>query len=279
MQVEACVTQGPGVTRQSAAWQRFALDGRVAIVTGAAGALGSAIAVGLAQHGADVAVTDLRQGAAQEVSGQIARLGRRTCSVACDVRDPEQVHGAVAATVERLGRLHIVVHTAGAARLAHLIDMPIEQFQETLTSCLTGGFLVCRAAARQMIEQGEGGSMVLVSSIASERALGRGTGAYAAAKAGLNALVRELSVELAPHAIRVNAVAPCQFTTPALEAVLNDPRHGGAEKLRAKMIGRIPLGRLGVPEELVGPCVFLASRAASMVTGQVLFVDGGYTAQ
>lgn len=147
------VAQEPGPDQQSTAGRRFTLDGRVAIVTGGAGALGSAIAVGLAQHGADVAVTDLRQEAAGEVAERIGRLGRRTCTMPCDVRDAEQVGAAVAGTVEALGRVDIVVHTAGVARLTPLVEMPVEQFQETLLSCLTGGFLVCRAAANQMIRQ------------------------------------------------------------------------------------------------------------------------------
>jgi L-rhamnose 1-dehydrogenase len=279
MHARADVSQEPGLEPQSTAWQRFALDGQVAIVTGAAGALGSAISMGLAQHGADVALTDLRAEAAKEVAQRVAVLGGKTYTIPCDVRDAEQVAAAVAGTIEALGRVDIVVHTAGVARLTPLVEMPLEQFQQTLLSCLTGGFLVCRAAAKQMIRQGDGGSMVVVSSIASARALGRGTGAYAAAKAGLNAMVRELAVELAPHGIRVNAVAPCQFMTPSLKVVLNDTRYGGPEELSARMLARIPVGRFGQPEDLVGPCVFLASRAASMVTGQVLFVDGGYTAQ
>jgi NAD(P)-dependent dehydrogenase (short-subunit alcohol dehydrogenase family) len=130
-----------------------------------------------------------------------------------------------------------------------------------------------------MIDATVAGSIIHISSIASARALGRGTGTYAAAKAGVNALVRELAVELAPHGIRANAIAPCQFRTTSFEAVLDNPRFGGREALTARMLGRIPLGRFGQPDEIVGPCVFLASAASSMVTGHVLLVDGGYTAQ
>jgi NAD(P)-dependent dehydrogenase (short-subunit alcohol dehydrogenase family) len=109
--------------------------------------------------------------------------------------------------------------------------------------------------------------------------LGRGTGAYAAAKAGLNALVRESAVEWAPYKIRVNAVAPCQVRTPSLERVLDSGLHGGRAAVTAKMLSRIPMGRFAEAEDMVGPALFLASAEAAMVTGQVLFVDGGNTAQ
>ena len=130
-----------------------------------------------------------------------------------------------------------------------------------------------------MVEAGHGGSVIHMSSIASVRALGRGLGVYAATKAGINALVRELAVEWAPYNIRVNALAPCQFKTIAFEGLLNDPRFGGKKSLTEKMLSKIPLNRFGEPDEIVGPCIFLASDASSMVTGHVLFVDGGYLAQ
>jgi len=258
---------------------RFDFHGKVALVTGGGGAIGSAVALGLAEHGADVAVVDFQEDAAAAVAQRIGRLGRKACGLLCDVRNQEYVEQTVARTVGELGRLDVVIHTACYASLKPLAEMPLAEFQENIASCLTAAFIVSQASGKVIAEQGSGGSLVHISSIASARALGRGTGAYAAAKAGLNALVRELAVEWAPQGIRVNAVAPCQVRTPSLERLLDSGLHGGREAMTAKMISRIPLGRLGEPEDMVGPCIFLASDAASLVTGQVLFVDGGNTAQ
>ncbi len=256
----------------------FDLEGRVALVTGGAGAIGSAVALGLAEHGADVAVTDLDLDRAEPVAARIRGLSRRAGAWLCDVRSQEQIDAAVTGTLEQLGRIDVLVHTAGYGVLKPLLEMPREEFETNLAAFLTSAFLVSQAVGKVMVRQGTGGSIVHISSIASARALGRGTGAYAAAKAGLNALVRESAVEWAPHRIRVNAVGPCQIRTPSLDRLLDSGLHGGREALTQRMISRIPLGRMGEPEEIAGPCIFLASQAASLVTGQVLFVDGGNTA-
>jgi NAD(P)-dependent dehydrogenase (short-subunit alcohol dehydrogenase family) len=260
-------------------FSRFGFDDKTAVVTGGAGAIGSAVAVGLAEHGADVAVLDFQPERASEVAQRIRAVGRRAIVIGCDCRDDGRIEEAVAQTVKEFGRIDVLIHTAGYNILSPLLEMSREQFELVLAVFLTGSFLVAKAVAKEMVRQQSGGSIVHISSISSTRALGRGTGAYAAAKAGLNALVRESAVEWAPHGIRVNAVAPCQIKTPSLEVLLDSGLHGGREMLLEKMISRIPLGRLGEPEEIVGPCLFLASNAASLVTGQVLFVDGGNTAQ
>ncbi len=257
---------------------RFDLSGKVALVTAAAGGFGMAVSQGLAEYGADLAITDIREDAVSELAGRIRASGGRVISARCDIKNAEDIQAIAIRTVEEYGHIDILINIAGFATLNPVLDMTYEEFDLTTASTLRGAFLISQIVGRIMVGTGSGGSIIHMSSIASARALGRGTGVYAANKAGINALVRELAVELAPHQIRVNAIAPCQFKTLGFDAVLDNPKFGGREKVTARMLGKIPIGRFGEPEEIVGPCIFLASQAASMVTGHVLFVDGGYMA-
>lgn len=265
--------------KNSLSHSRFGLAGKVALVTAGAGGFGQAISLGLAEYGADVVVTDIQVDAAETIAKKIRDMGQRAYSAYCDTMNTEQVEQAVALTVQKLGHIDILINIAGTGILKPATDMAIEEFQAMIDSCLTGTFRTLRASGRAMIKQGNGGSIILMSSISSVAALGRGTGAYAAAKAGVNALVRELAVEWAPYNIRVNALAPCQFKTITFEKFLDNPKYGGREAFTKKLLGNIPLGKFGAPDEIVGPTIFLASNASSMVTGHVLFVDGGYTAR
>jgi NAD(P)-dependent dehydrogenase (short-subunit alcohol dehydrogenase family) len=256
----------------------FRLDGKTALVTAAAGGFGSAISLALAASGADVAVTDIREDAVAQIGEKVRGQGRRALSAVLDVGSPADIERVVQQVVAEFGRIDVLVNIACAAVLRPVLEMTLADFDQTMASCLRGAFLLSQAVGKVMVQRQMGGSVVHISSIASARALGRGTGMYAASKAGVNALVRETAVEWAPHRIRVNAIAPCQFRTLMFEKVLDNPQFGGREKLTARMIGKIPLGRFGEPHEIIGPTLFLASEASSMVTGHVLFVDGGFMA-
>ncbi|MHB8688107.1 MAG: SDR family NAD(P)-dependent oxidoreductase [Candidatus Dormibacteraceae bacterium] len=253
----------------------FALTDRVAVVTGSASGLGRAIAVGLARHGATVVAADINAVGLEETTSAIHALGRPALALTFDVTDQLQVQSLFEKAVKRFGRVDILVNDAFVpTQQAKPQDLRVEEWNRVLGVNLTGYLLCAQQAAKHMIQQGTGGSIVNLSSITGSLAVGRGMLAYSVSKAGINQLTRELAIEWAQHRIRVNAIQPCQIRTPALERLLDSEANSGDDLLNRFLSG-IPLGRLGVPDDVVGPVVFLASDAAAMVTGVMLPVDGG----
>jgi NAD(P)-dependent dehydrogenase (short-subunit alcohol dehydrogenase family) len=250
---------------------RFDLDGRIALVTGAARGLGRAIALALAEAGADVAL-GLRDASRDDgLAGEIRDLGRRALPLQMDVTRLEEVDAAVAATVEQLGSLDLLVNNAGGgAGLVPAEEVSVAAFDRTLDVNLRGTFFACRAAFEPMRERGFG-RIVSVSSQAALVAL-PGEAAYCSAKAAVSHLTRCLAVEWGRHGITVNSVAPTFVRTPGTEPVLSDPQ------FRAEVEERIAaLHRIGEPDEVAGAVVFLCSPAASLITGETLVIDGGWT--
>ena len=248
----------------------FRLDGRVAIVTGGGRGLGQAMAVAFAHHGADVVIMDIDPQHGQDVVDEIESEGRRGMFLPSDVTKMSDIERVVEATMERFGRIDILVNNAFVHRRASAMDATEEQFEQVMAVNLKGPYFLSQQVACVMQEQ-RSGSIINMASIAALIALPRGNSTYTVAKGGIVAMTRVMALEWAPYGIRVNAIAPCQFRTPAVSGLLSEP-----DKLKQILDG-IPLGRIGEPEEIMGPAVFLGSDASSMVTGQVLVVDGGVT--
>jgi NAD(P)-dependent dehydrogenase (short-subunit alcohol dehydrogenase family) len=253
----------------------FDLTGRHALITGGGGGIGAALSAGFATYGADIACIDLTEEIAQRGAAQAQAAGRCGLAIACDVREPEEVDRAVAKVLDKFGSIEILVNLAGKGVLKPAAEFTLYDWEQTVNTYLRGTFLFCKAVGKGMCEQRRG-SIINVSSVSSVVALGRGTAAYGAVKAGVNALTRELALEWAQMGVRVNAIAPCQIDTPQLHSVLTDPQFD-QDKLMRTWLEAIPIGRLGKPEDLMGPCIFLASDASGLVTGHVLMADGGYT--
>ena len=250
----------------------FDLGGQVALVTGAARGLGKAISLALANAGADVALglRDVHTGA--DLAGEIEALGRRALPLQMDVTELDQVFGAVDETVARLGRLDILVNNAGLGPENPAEDVREEDFDLTLTVNLKGTFFASQAAARVMIRR-QHGRIVNLSSQAGFVALPEES-VYCMTKAAISHLTKCLAVEWGKHDITVNAVAPTFIATPGTEAALADP------EFRADVVERIAgLHRIGEPMDVAGAVVFLASPAASLVTGETILIDGGWTAR
>jgi gluconate 5-dehydrogenase len=253
--------------------QWFDLTGQTAIVTGAGSGLGVVFSQALAEAGADVVCVDLHLASIAETARTIERLGRRALPLTVDVTDEQAVAAMIAQTLTRFGRLDIVVNNAGVAAAGPPEALTLADWRRVVDVNLTGVFLVARAAAREMIARGRGGRIVNIASIlgavASEPIP---AAAYAATKGGVVNLTRDLAVHWAPYGIRVNALGPAYFPSAMTRELLATPA------MLAEIERRTPLGRVGRPEELKGPLVFLASDASSYVTGQTLYVDGGWTA-
>ena len=172
------------------------------------------------------------------------------------------------------GRVDILVNNAAVPSHARPEDITLDEWRRVLDVNVTGAFLCAQAAGRRMIKRDQGGCIINISSIAGSTAMGRGNFAYSVSKGALNQMTRELALEWATHRIRVNAIQPCQFRSPALQRLIDDPQFD-SQALIQRFLAGIPLDRIGEAEEIVGPVAFLASDAASMVTGVLLPVDGG----
>jgi NAD(P)-dependent dehydrogenase (short-subunit alcohol dehydrogenase family) len=248
----------------------FRLDGRVAIVTGGASGLGEAMAHGLAQAGATVAVADFAETTAREVAESVADRPYALHPYTVDVTKKGEVEELITSVAREHGSVDILVNSAGTAGRYAAEDFPEEEWDRIIGVNLKGSFLCCQIAGREMIAQGLGGSIINVASIGASIVYPHAT-AYNQSKGGVLQLTRSLALEWIRHGIRVNALAPTLFDTALTRAT--DAQHTVTSDF---IMGRQLIDRRGEPHEIAGPCVFLASRAASMVTGHMLQVDAGY---
>jgi NAD(P)-dependent dehydrogenase (short-subunit alcohol dehydrogenase family) len=251
----------------------FRLDGRVALVTGAGGGIGSATCVALSRAGAAVAALETDATTLAATISALEAEGGRALGLAGDVRREADVRRLFDEAEAQLGPVDLLVNTAFAARHDRPDEMSLDDWEFNLEINLTGYFLCAREAARRLIARGAGGSIVNISSIAGQNGMGRRNFAYSVCKGGVNQMTREMAIEWAKFGIRVNAVAPCQILTPGFRERMRHPDFD--EALMDRIRAGIPLDRLGQPEEIARPVVFLASPAASLITGVILPADGG----
>lgn len=250
---------------------RFDLKGQVALVTGAARGLGNACALALAHAGADVALGLRDAGSAGELAEAIRALGRRALPLQMDVTRTPEIRSAVAEAIRHFGRIDILVNNAGIGPPNPAEDVTEEDFDRTVAVNLKGTFFVSQEVGRAMIKDG-GGKIVNLSSQAGFVGLPTES-VYCMTKAGIAHLTKCLAVEWARYGINVNAVAPTFIRTPGTVKWLKD------DAFRDDLLSKIPLGRVGEPVDVAGAVVFLASPAASLITGTTLLIDGGFTAR
>ena len=246
------------------------LAGRTAVVIGATSGIGKAIALGLAEAGADVVPTGRRANLAEEAAREVEARGRRSLAMTTDVSNTHSIQALADATIEKFGKVDILVNAAGYTIRRPTLDVSDYEWEGILDINLTGMLRACRAFGRHMIER-RYGRIINIGSLTSVVAL-QEVAAYGASKAGVAALTKSLAVEWAPYNVCVNAILPGVFRTALNEGLLDGTNRG------SELLMRTPMRRFGQPEEVAGAAVFLASDAASFVTGHLLAVDGGFLA-
>ena len=245
------------------------LAGRTALVTGSSQGIGEAVALRLAEEGADVVVNyrSHAEGAARVVD-QITKMGRRTAAIQADLGRVDEVQRLVRDSIGQLGQLDILVNNAGVEKHADFWDVTEADFDSVINVNLKGVFFVTQAFVRHLIDTRRPGRIINMSSVHEELPFPHFT-SYCMSKGGVKMMTRNLAIELAPYGITINSIAPGAIETPINTGLLNDP-----EKLRA-LLGNIPLKRLGTPDDIAGIAAFLASREADYITGTTIVADGG----
>lgn len=249
------------------------LQNKVAVVTGARRGMGKADALLLAKAGAKVVVSDISQEECQQVADEIKNAGGGAIAVKCDVSKKEEVDAMIKKSVEAFGRIDILVNNAGICEFKPFLEITEEEWNKTIDINLKGYFLCAQAAAKEMAKQNSG-VIINIASIAMGQ-VGVGFPAishYCASKGGIVAMTEAMALELAPYNIRVNAIAPGAIDTPMAASVKDDP------KTLEGIMARVPLKRIGKPEEIANAVLFLASDDSSYMTGSVVVVDGGWLA-
>jgi len=247
----------------------FDLTGKVALVVGVGG-LGHAQALGLADCGADVVAADLKPEPAERAAEGVRAKGNQALAVTVDVTQELSVADMVTKTLAVFPRIDILVNAAGITVRKPADSLPINEWQQVMDVNIRGTFLCCQTVGRVMLKQGSG-RIINISSVRGRYGVPEGGAAYCASKGAVDTLTRTLACEWAKHNVLVNAIAPTVVETELTYAILSNPE--SAQQAKA----RIPLGRWAVPEDIIGPTVFLASKASDFVTGQIIYIDGGVT--
>jgi gluconate 5-dehydrogenase len=253
----------------------FDLSGRVAVIPGGGGAIGSAIAQGLADAGAAVTVAGRSKERVDAAAECITSSGGKALAISADATAPDEARALIDTTVATFGRVDIVVNAVGGGAgevLYDAEDYPADAWDWIMELNVRSALLPTQAAVRQMIAQGDGGRVLNISSVRGQLGINAGYSAYVAAKGAIDSLTRQWATEWAKHGISVNAISPTFVDTPQVASLLGDPEFKG------RLVSRIPLGRVGTTADLLGAALLFCSGASSFITGQILTIDGGLTA-
>ena len=247
----------------------FDLTGKVAVITGGSGGIGSTLAVGLAKHGADVVVTSRTLDKLEPVADKVRALGKKAMAISSDVTDEKSVAKMVEAVVNEFSKIDILVNSAGITIRYTALEFPADAWRKIIDFNVAGTFLCIQAVGKIMIEQG-GGKIINMSSVRSGRGA-PGAAAYGPSKGAIDAMTRNLACEWARQKVYINAIAPSLILTELTKSLLTPEK-------TAQVTSTIPLGRMALLEDIVGPTVFLASDASNFITGEVIHLDGGMSA-